>query len=787
VTTVKTVTDAPAYRWTLLPETRAGHAALRLEGPLSRPRRRQRQYVISLAGSPKQVLAYFLDPEAIHDDAAGASESLHVQIGKRTIVLTKLSTAPSNASSTAAAGSGTPGGTHTDAAHAANLTGHLVDLSRLCRRVDQASDYAKAMEEGINALPEAFVLYDADDRLLIANPPYSDLYRTISDRVRPGVTFYEIAHTAVMRGQFHPSYNTAAWLEKRLAFHREGVGFFEQHLSDGRWFQVSERRTASGGIASIRADITLLKEREHALRLASEAAQATSRSISRFLAIFSHEVRNGLNGMAGIAQILAFNARAEGEHARSALLLESTRRLSTVLSDLLEYLKNEATEIAITHGDVDLFFLMDTIRAEFGQRATERGLTLVTHVEENVPRVIRGDMARIQQVMSNLVSNALKYSTQGQVTVTIAASGVRLRYIVRDEGIGIAAADVPDLFEFFARAAPDNPLSTGLGLAISKKLVTAMNGEIGLDSQLGHGSQFWFELPLQHVDRSTTLITAVGSAHGGGVPASAATVSPPSQPFRVGVIDDDLLNRSIAQDLLRKLEHTPHVFESGAALLAYLASRPLDALLLDLSMPRESGLQIAAQVRARSGDNYQRLAIIAATGNVLSDTHDQIHAAGIDTVMQKPLFLDTLDTVLRTTVMRRQEAPPQVEPHFAVLRDAIGERRFMQSMRAAERLLSLFDQAINQHAMAELPDIAHRVSGSAAQLGFGALAASARALESLLRSAPSGSSPHSLTDHAALIAQIRPQLAHAHQAIQDSMQPAPKPAGKRAQSRTFKR
>ena len=692
--------SAPTYRCRFLP----GEFSVSLEGPLSRPSHAQRRVTVSLVDSPPEVLACFTSPDLpLREDGA---ESVEITLGKRTF--TVIRTTPTDC--------------------------YLVDLSPILRRLASATQYARVIEEGINALPEGYVLYDNQDRLLIANPQYSALYPTIADVVRPGVSFTEIVNTSIARGQMQlDGEHMIDWIRRRLDFHRKGDGFFEQHLDDGRWLSVSERRTASGGITSVRSDITVLKQREQELREASEAAQSRSNSITRFLAIFSHEVRNGLNGIVGLAQILAFNAHADGEHGKSKLLLESTQRLSTVLSDLLEYLKSEATDFSVTLSDVDPRFLMEAISTQFAPRALERGLALVIRIAPDVPAVVRGDPTRIQQVLANLVSNAIKYSTHGTVAVAVTCEGNHLRYEVSDEGIGISADEVPDLFEFFSRSAPDNPLSTGLGLAISKKLAAAMGGEIGVQSRLGEGSRFWFDLPLIAVRTPTPSELAV-------VPLG------PSRRLSVGVIDDDLLNRAIAEDLLRQMGHTPHVFADGDALLRHMAKQPLDAALLDLMMPNETGQQIAGRIRAITEPAYERLAILLVTGNVLSDTLVDVGMSGIDAVLPKPLLIEVLEAALQSAVSRRLQGlqgrdmstvASDAAAQLARLRAVIGERRFNQSLRAADRLLSDTLAAIEANALDTLPDLVHRIAGNAATLGFASLGDAARALENQLRHASS--------------------------------------------------
>ena len=696
--------SAPTYRWRF----DASGGLLHLVGPLSRPASTRRSATFSI--TPAQARP-FQHPVNDPDDVQVQT----CRLGRRTVQIIQT------------------------AAHA----GVLVDHTRQTRALARAQRYARLIEDGINALPEAFVLYDSDDRLVIANPAYTALYPTIADKVFPGTTFTDIVITSITRGQMQLGEETAErWIARRCEFHRKGVGFFEQHLANNQWIRVSERRTASGGVASIRADITPLKDRENALRVANEEAHQRSQSLTRFLAIFSHEVRNGLNGIVGLAQIMAFKALADGELNQSRILLESTHRLSTVLSDLLEYLKADATDFSVTLSDVDPRFMMEALEAIFRSRAQERGLTLTTHIHPDVPAVVRADPARLQQIVANLVSNAIKYSEQGTITVTLACAGDALRYEVLDQGVGIAPDVLPDLFDFFSHATPDNPLSTGLGLAISKKLVTTMGGVIGVDSEPGAGSRFWFELPLIAV-RARRAVRE----------RRKATVS--ERALQVGVIDDDALSRMVAGELIRQLGHQPHVFTSGDALIAHMAQHPLDAVLVDLMMPGENGHQIALRVRQQGGPASARTAILIATGNVLSDTLFDLGMTGIDGMLLKPLLADSLASTLSAAVSRRQRDLPDAGPTPSVqkamshassettststldaLKQAIGARRFSQSLQAAHTLLTDVLDAIAQGHHDALPDLTHRLAGNAAALGFARLGVLARRVEQALRIRP---------------------------------------------------
>ncbi|MCF8209884.1 MAG: PAS-domain containing protein [Rhodoferax sp.] len=706
---------------------------LRITGPISRPASGRRDVIVARRALPPTFC------DALHrnpDDGHGPDP---VEVGRRTVQIL-----------------------HSSATH-----GFLIQLTNQRRAVGKLAAYVKWLEEGIDSLPEAFVLYDADDRLLIANPRYSQLYPTIANLLRPGITFREISTSAVERGQFRHAEGAEDWLQRRIEFHDKGEGFFEQHLNDGRWIQLSERRTRSGGVTSIRADITLLKEREEALRRAMLIAESTSRSMARFLATFSHEVRNGLNGIAGLAQLLALNAESKSQSSHADLMLQSTRRLTAVLTDLLDYLKNEAIGVAVKVGALSPRDLLHTLRAELELQAAQLQIALRWEVSSDVPEWVEADSGRILQVLANLAGNALKHAGQGTVAIRLSLHEGKLHFEVEDQGIGISPEDQRGLFEYFVQAGIQQPSSTGLGLAICKQLVVAMGGVIGVDSERGRGSRFWFDLPLRIVDAS--------------VQAPPVDQSPDAvTPLRIGIVDDDALNRSVAQALVQRLGHHAIIFEDGRHIAEKVKSEALDLLLLDLMMPGESGFDIAARLRNEADRDFGNLILVALTGNVVPDSLVACRHAGIDAILQKPVFIDQLQQVLhwaadkvrggRTDVLEVFAGSKfgevvgsttlDAQKSLAQLLGDIGTPRFTQSVKSAKKLFELA-AATSLEEPKVLRRVAHRVAGTAPQLGFGHLGNCARTVDTLL-----GSRGASAGEQVAIATHVE----SLHRAARDSLQ-----------------
>ena len=686
----------PVYSWRLI------KCRLRLEGPISRPVPKRKVVEIALSELPHDLLA------ALQAEPTAASPPF--RIGKRLVQIVN---------------------TGSDA-------GLLVHHTYKLRAEKRLKTYLNLLEEGIDALPEAFVLYDAQDRLLIANSQYAKLYPTIVDLLSPGVTFTEITKTAIERGQFQYDDSAEEWLNRRIAFHNRAEGFFEQHLDNGRWIQLSERRTNSGGITSIRADITLLKEREEALQRAKQQAERTSESLSRFLAMFSHEVSNGLNGLAGLAQILASETQTPTQKSNTDLMLQSTRRLTNVLSDLLDYLKNEAVGVAIRPCATSPQRILDTLKAELEPQAKNRNILLTWSVCKQVPSYVEVDTARILQVLANLAGNALKHASHtGEIAIRISTKDNQLLFEVKDDGIGIAPNKADELFDYFSQTNTKKSAGTGIGLAICKQLVIAMGGDIGVQSQQGQGSTFWFNVPLR--------IAAAPQMEQSGEQNDYENM-----PLRVGVIDDDPLNLKVAHALLTRCGQHAVIVENNEDIAEVIKTENLDILLLDLMMPKESGFEIAARIRAAPDNTFNRLIIIALTGNAIPDNLAACWETGIDAVLQKPLFIEQLHDALAWAASFDRTVSHAGPLVFAPLGlstlsdtqdDAtytlrqlvqdLGVERFHESVQSARELIKRAAH-INADNYEALRKYAHRVSGTASQLGFQRLSDDAHILETLL-------------------------------------------------------
>lgn len=355
------------------------------------------------------------------------------------------------------------------------------------------------LRTAIDAIDEAFVIFDPDDRLVYCNEKYRAAYPLVADLIEPGRTFTEIVRTWKERGGGDPApQGIEAWLAERVAHHRSGSVLVQRTESD-HWLRIVERRTAEGYIVGFRVDITELVH-------AKQQADAASLAKSRFLAAMSHEIRTPMNGILGMAQLLMVPGLAEDERIECARILhDSGKALMALLNDILDFSKIEAGRMVLHPADFAPEQLLQEIVALYGETALGKGLTLAARWHGGAEARYRGDALRLRQMLTNLVDNAIKFTHAGRVDVEAREEScnpgwVQLHFVVRDTGIGIPADKQALLFQPFTQLDASSTRAyggTGLGLSIVRNLAQLMGGQVGVDSSPGAGSSFWFRVRLQ--------------------------------------------------------------------------------------------------------------------------------------------------------------------------------------------------------------------------------------------------------------------------------------------------
>lgn len=382
-------------------------------------------------------------------------------------------------------------------------------------------------------------------------------------------------------------------------------------------------------------DISVRKRNELALIEARDAAQAASRAKSEFLATMSHEIRTPLNGVLGMAQAMERDALSAQQRTRLGVIRTCGESLLALLNSLLDLSKIEAGRLELELGAVDAAAVAGRAADAFAARAAEKGVALRLHIDPRAAGIFEGDPARIEQILLNLVSNAVKFTEAGEVEVRVDWAYRGLAFRVRDTGIGLTPAQQARLFEKFVQADASTTRrygGTGLGLAISQQLAGLMGGGIDVESTPGAGSTFSVFLPLPRLEGAVSAPIAPEQA----APALARTL-------RVLAADDNTTNQLVLKALLTPLGMEPTVVGDGRQALEAWADGTWDLILMDVQMPGMDGVTAAGEIRRRElAEGRPRTPIIALTANVMSHQVEAYRAAGMEAVVAKPLEIAKL-------------------------------------------------------------------------------------------------------------------------------------------------
>jgi signal transduction histidine kinase/DNA-binding NarL/FixJ family response regulator len=419
--------------------------------------------------------------------------------------------------------------------------------------------------------------------------------------------------------------------------------------NDGHGFFARAVRDAAGHVdhfEGVAIDITQRREAARVLQAAKDAADTASRSKSRFLASVSHELRTPLNGILGYTQILRRDpALAEKQRDGVRVIHESADHLLALINDILDLSKVEAGRLELHPTDFDLPGFAEGAERIFAPRAREKNLRLETALASDLPRFVRGDEQRLRQVVFNLLGNAVKFTGRGGVVFSVqpvapAAPGAAplLRFSVSDTGPGIAEEDLVRIFEPFTQVgdAARSATGTGLGLAISRSLVEHLGGRLQVESRVGWGSRFWFDLALP-VARGDTLPAA---AH---APRRVLGYEGPRR--RLLVVDDSATNRAVLVNLLTPLGFELAEADTGEAAVAQAAAVSPALILMDLRLPGGiDGLEATRRIRATPAG--AAVPIIAVSASAYDLDRNECFAAGCTAFLAKPFREEELWSAL---------------------------------------------------------------------------------------------------------------------------------------------
>lgn len=394
----------------------------------------------------------------------------------------------------------------------------------------------------------------------------------------------------------------------------------------------------TGDFLWVLRDVTLARRTEAALVAAREAAVEASRLKTQFLANISHEIRTPLNGILAVAQLLRTMTLPDEAAEYLDVLQGSSDGLLAMVNDVLDLSKIEANRLELEAVTFDVRALVTSTVRLFEPTARKKGITLGVDIDPRLTAPARGDPTRVGQVVSNLVSNAVKFTSVGQVQVSLqAGEGPWLTLVVRDTGPGIDPQQQERIFEAFIQGGPDAARrfgGTGLGLTITRRLARLMGGDVRLTSEPGEGSTFEVVLPI---------LSALGADAQRPV---VARPSPPPRALRVLVAEDDDVNARMTRALVEKLGHSAAVVRDGQAAVERLEAEPFDLVLMDVTMPVLDGLEATRRIRAGERGTARHLSIVALTANAMKGDDLVCLSAGMDAYLSKPVTVDALRDML---------------------------------------------------------------------------------------------------------------------------------------------
>jgi PAS domain S-box-containing protein len=662
----------------------------------------------------------------------------------------------------------------------ASLFRHTRQLSE---RVDEVERYADGLNLLAECAPIGIFMTDAKNRFVYTNPRWSEI---------TGIS------AAKARGQLRSSIIEAQYLSQAtsdvptLSTDASELCYRTEIRLPGKEpkvLLVTSRAVPDGdggalGWVGTVADVTAQTHAEIALQEARDRANEASRMKSNFIANMSHEIRTPMNGVIGMVDLLLQSDLDETQHGFAETVRASGEALLTILNDVLDFSKVEAGKLELENVAFDPRRLVSDVADLMRGSARAKKLTLTVEIGPDVPDVIWGDPVRIRQVLTNLIGNALKFTTEGGISVrATTATGsesppsepgnLMLQFEIQDTGIGIEPAKREKVFAPFVQA--DSSTSrkyggTGLGLAISGQLVELMGGDYGVRSEVGVGSTFWFTIEARagsprdidpDMDSSRESL-AVPVADPQGVAASAGTVHPSTEsatavPGTVSLLlaEDNAINQKVAVAMLAGTEYEVETVPNGAAAVEATAKRDYDAILMDCHMPEMDGYEATEAIRAREG-NTRHTPIIAMTAGARSEDKRRCKASGMDGYISKPVrrseLFSQLDLYLGesknlATVANAQDrvelAHTASEPSEPVLeREVFDELCFLHSdnrdalealireyITSTSTAISSLRAAVTERNVADIQRISHSVKGASAQLGGTRLAAACSVLE----------------------------------------------------------
>ena len=594
----------------------------------------------------------------------------------------------------------------------------------------------------LDTLPQGIAVFDVDLELLVWNASLAGIIEFDPTLLKVGMPFMAAPPIgAAVDHQPSPQQAQPDRDEQGRVIDQN----FERELSDGRIIRVEIIGLDDGGMIRIYTDITRYKNVEGELRLRGEEltsrvdelvkvsgelqksradAEQANRYKTQFLAMMSHDIRTPMNGVLGMLDTLANTELDDSQRRQLELTRQSGRQLSLLLNDIIEIVRAESGKIDLRPEPLDIWQTLRGIVSFWYSANDNPEIEFSLEIDKDLPERLLLDPTRFRQLIDNLVSNAIKYAPSGVVVLEARQSGPMLHIEVTDSGPGIAKEQQEQLFTDFSQLQDRTAAtgqSAGLGLAICRRLVKAMAGEIGVVSEVGKGSSFWFELPLVEAGDGDLEISA----------RQANDRLLGQLEARVLIAEDIETNRVVLTAMLDQLGCSYRCVENGQQAVDALAEEAFDCILMDVNMPVMDGQEATMAIRAMAGVRAQT-PIVGVTAHALPEIQEELLASGMTNLITKPISLERLTTVLQQIKPVEAKAAEQElalfdeDAHaalFNALPESMRKQIAEQSLQDIETLSVELEEAARLGKASDVHRAAHSLKGVAANIGAVALAA----------------------------------------------------------------